>query len=301
MARAPILPTNWKDPNGANPAVTSAIVKFHKIISKIPQIYIDVVNTFNARPAVNARYAYDLDMSLFNYLLAAAGRQVEALLFEGGGQDDLWLSVDYVVPAYKKGTAQEFANIYRQSPIYRAARPTLQDVLADDGYRLRVALLRSRQFEEMQALSSDIKTDMARTLSTGVASGLPPREVAEQLKALIPTEEKRAEKIARTEIGTALRRARWDESEDAQERYGLKMLEMHLSALSPTTRESHAARHGELYTVEQAREFASKDANSINCKCSSTSVIVDNDGKPLVPNVQERARQIFRNWSRENA
>jgi len=74
-------------------------------------------------------------------------------------------------------------------------------------------------------------------------------------------------------------------------RYGLKSMEMHYSALSPTTRLTHAQRHGNLYTVEQQRSWWAQGANSINCKCSTISVLVDDAGKPLVPAIIERARE----------
>jgi hypothetical protein len=39
-------------------------------------------------------------------------------------------------------------------------------------------------------------------------------------------------------------------------------------------------RHAHLYTNEEVRDWYSKDGNSINCKCSQQSVLVDADGKP---------------------
>lgn len=55
---------------------------------------------------------------------------------------------------------------------------------------------------------------------------------------------------------------------------------MHMSALSPSTRDSHAKRHGELFTADEIREWMSQDGNSIGCKCSFTAVLVDEFGNP---------------------
>lgn len=302
MVRAAILPTNWHDPTGTANAIAGAIAKFAGLIRKAPQIYINLLEKIHSQPVVNAKYSYDLDMSLFSYMLTAAGAELEALLMEGATDgNSLWFAVDYVAPAYQRGTAQAFANLARQSEVYRAARPSLQQLLGDDAYRLRISLVRARQFEEMQGLTGTIKADMTRVLTSGIASGISPREVARQLRELTDMEESRANRIARTEIGTALRRAKLDESDDAQARFGIHMREMHLSALSPTTRATHAERHGNLYTTAQVREWQSRDGNSINCKCSSTSVLTDEKGKPLVSSVQQRAREIFKNWSAQNA
>lgn len=37
--------------------------------------------------------------------------------------------------------------------------------------------------------------------------------------------------------------------------HGLQVKYMHLSALSPTTRKSHAERHGQLFTAQEAKDF----------------------------------------------
>lgn len=301
MARAPILPTNWHDPTGTEKMVAGAIRKFSKLIYKAPAIYAGVLEKLKAAPVVNAKYAYELDLGYFEFLLSAASADLEALIFDGATTPaNLWFTAEYVAPAYLRGTAQEYSNLARQSEVYRAARPNLQSVLGDDAYRLRIALLQSRQFEQMKGLVGEIKADMTRVLTQGIAAGDNPREVAQRLRDLVGIEENRANRIARTEIGTALRTAKLDESEDAQERYKLRMLEMHLSALSPTTRATHAQRHGKLYTAAQQREWQQSDGNSINCKCSSTSVLVDENGKPLVPGVQQRAQDIFKRWSAQN-
>ena len=67
---------------------------------------------------------------------------------------------------------------------------------------------------------------------------------------------------------------------------------VHMSALAPTTRADHAARHGNLYTPQEAREWWARDANSINCRCSVTEVLVNEDGQPTTPELVERIRSI---------
>src|SRR5690606_32096001 len=181
-----------------------------------------------------------------------------------------WFFEAYVAVAYRRGTAQEFANLAQQSPAYLAGQQDLAAIMRSDPYRRRMALVQAREFEEMQKLAGDVRADMARILTEGIGRGLNPRTIARNLTDQAGIEHRRANKIARTEITTALRRARWDESDEATEKYGLRGKQMHLSALSPTTRATHAARHGNLYTTEQVRDWYSQDGNSINCKCSQT-------------------------------
>jgi SPP1 gp7 family putative phage head morphogenesis protein len=135
---------------------------------------------------------------------------------------------------------------------------------------------------------------MARVLTDGVGRGLNPREVARNLTEQVGIEKRRANRIARTEVTTALRRAKWDEDNEAQELYGLKTRQLHISALSPTTRQTHAARHAHLYTNEEVREWYAKGANSINCKCTQQSVLVDDKGDPVYPDTITKLKQEYK-------
>lgn len=68
---------------------------------------------------------------------------------------------------------------------------------------------------------------------------------------------------------------------------------MHLSALSNTTRRSHAERHGQLFTGDQLRSFWSDEENIKGCKCFFVEVMLDEDGQPLVRSIVERAREMY--------
>ncbi len=93
----------------------------------------------------------------------------------------------------------------------------------------------------------------------------------------------------------------------ASSSYGCRTLFMHLSALRPDTRTSHAARHGKLFTADQVREWYARDGNSEGCRCSLVEVLVDEQGVPLAPMLVERAHQTFEkmkakglgDWTRE--
>ncbi|EAC0203679.1 phage head morphogenesis protein, partial [Salmonella enterica subsp. enterica serovar Schwarzengrund] len=157
--------------------------------------------------------------------------------------------------------------------------------------RRRLILVRARTFEEMKNFSATVKADMARILTDGLGRGQNPLEIAKRITEQTGIESRRANRIARTEITTALRRGRWDESDEATEQYGILTRQLHLSALSTTTRQSHALRHGKLYTTEDVREWYSINGNAINCKCTQVSVLVDEAGNPLYPNVINMARK----------
>ena len=71
---------------------------------------------------------------------------------------------------------------------------------------------------------------------------------------------------------------------------------MHLSALSPSTRLSHAERHGHLFTADEIREWLNIDGNNTSCKCAFTLVLVDEHGAPHTPALVQKvvnAREAF--------
>lgn len=295
MARSAILPSSESDPSGTDSLERRAIKDFKARLKRCAKAYIAALDQIPAEPTVNAvvekqRYTYRLDASLLRSILSNADFLVDEILMEGG-ERNLWFFDAYVSAAATRGTAQEFANLAQQSPVYRAGRQSVADILRTEPYQRRMGLLRAREFEEMKSLSGQVKGDMARILTDGVGRGLNPLEVARTMTDQLGVENFRARRIARTEINTALRRARWDESQEADELYGLNTRELHISALSPTTRRTHAARHGLLFDRDDVRDWYSRDANAIQCKCTQVSVMVDNNGDPLVPAIVERAKR----------
>lgn len=292
MARsvaAPILPSDMEDPTGVDSLERQAMAEFRRRLRAVLKGYRARVDMIPATLVVNARYTYDLSQAALNSILTNMDTFIDEIMLQGG-PDRLWFFDAFVNLAYQKGTAQTRANLAKQSPVYRADRDSMATILRSEPYQRRITLLRTREFEEMKGFTQEMKTDLARTLTDGMARGRGPLEISRNVSEQMGIEQYRADRIARTEVTTALRRARWDESDDAADTYGLKFLQMHLSALSPTTRRSHALRHGKLFTTEQVRDWYAQDANGINCKCSQTQVLVDNEGKPLVPGTVDRAR-----------
>ena len=290
--KPPILPRNYQDPTGADALERRAMKDFARRMNKIGKAYKSALEKIPSSLAVNARYEYQLNPTILSIILNDASYLVEQVLLEGGDYD-LWF-YEYVDLAAEKGTGQAYANLSQQSPVYAAGRESLSAILISEPYQRRMALVNARMFEEMKGLSAEVKRDMARVLTEGIGRGLNPREVSRNLTEQIGIEKRRANRIARTEITTALRRAKWEEDQEASELYGLKTKLLHISALSPTTRHTHAARHAHLYTNEEVRDWYAKDANSINCKCTQQSVLVDEEGKPIYPDTITKLKQEYK-------
>ena len=121
-----------------------------------------------------------------------------------------------------------------------------------------------------------------------VEDGLNPRDVARDIRQRFGISERRAERIARTEVGSALRRATRDENQDARERLGINTQLLWLSALSSTTRRSHASKHSQVLSAQDVAEFYSQGGESVNCKCSQVSVLIDDNGRPILGPLESR-------------
>lgn len=291
--RPPILPRDAADPVGVGALERAAVKDFKSRLRRIGKQYKALLDRIPRELQINSVYQFRLDAVLLASLLAQSDIDVDTLLLEGGS-DRLWFWEAYVQVATSRGIQQAVANLSAQSTAYAAERSAAA-VLTSDAYRARAVLVKARLFEEMKGLSQQTKADMARVLTEGVGRGLNPREIARNLEAEAASiGRNRAATIARTEVPTALRRARMDEADAAEALYAVKTKEMHISALSPTTRKTHADRHGKLFTREQQRAWWAVGGNSINCKCSTVAVLVDSKGNPLVPWLEERAKENLR-------
>jgi SPP1 gp7 family putative phage head morphogenesis protein len=240
------------------------------------------VTTNDARYQVNERvYEYQISVPELRALITELQRRL--------GETPSEAIIQAAVEAYREGTGIAVAELAGLTSAYTRELAT---VLTSDPWQRRVALIESRIFEAMEGFHGETGRELARVLGQAVEIGQNPMEAKKAIRQRFKVSDTRAERIARSEITTAYRRAKLDESEDARERLGIRTMELHLSALLPTTRATHAARHGNLYTPQEAREWWAQDANSINCRCSVTSILVDEDGNPTTPALVDRVRAM---------
>lgn len=238
------------------------------------------------------RYEYrvnpDRIESLFDELLAAF---YEALELNGRGG---WFLNQYLGKAWQDGTVQAFT---RLKTIAESVAPTraeamqLDSVLSSPEYTQRFEIISARAFENMKGFAGQAAADLGGILGRGVAQGQSPRTIARDIRKKFDNiEGYRALRIARTEVNNAFTEARYEHTKDVRDRLGLEVKQMHVSALVPSTRPSHAARHGNLYTLEQQREWWADGSNRINCLCSTVEVVFI-DGKPTQEKLIDRQRK----------
>src|SRR5690554_5396960 len=264
----PILPSHRSNPAGQVRKIRSAIGAVGRHIAKIRKQTVERFEsietrniTANAAGLFVSRYEYLIDLDELQAIIATMQQQLDEV--------PAHIVARMAREAYEEGTAKASVNLSSISDDYTR---TVASIMQTRPYQRRVALVGARVFEEMEGFAAEAGRDLARTLMEGIQSGRNPRVVAADLRERFRVSRSRAERIARTEIPGAYRRARWDEAEDARENLNIRTKQMHLSALSPTTRPSHAARHGNLYTVQEVRDWYAVDGNGINCKCSTVEV-----------------------------
>ncbi|KPX81195.1 Uncharacterized protein ALO64_02673 [Pseudomonas meliae] len=84
-------------------------------------------------------------------------------------------------------------------------------------------------------------------------------------------------------------------------RLGIPVKFMHLSALTPTSREHHVERHGELFTGQEMLDWWAEGDNRVRCRCACTPVLLDNQGMPMTPDLMAKAKMDLKalkaSWS----
>lgn len=296
MAGSPILPSA-ADPTGQQRRVQKAEKDFARRIDAVGKGVLAILKrvpykvvTLNAVNAEQKTYIFELDDFTLANMDNEIARLIDTLIDEGTPQSN-WMLSGYVTPAYVQGTALAYSNISIQSAEYLMSRPTLDYLLTTSPYRRRLSLLQARSFNEMVRISDSMKGDLASTLSRGLAEGLNPRKIAENIEARIGVIQFDARRIAQTEIVGAMRTARREEAKQAQVELGIRTMLLHLSALKSTSRQSHRDRHAKLFSIQEVANWYAIVPNAIFCYCTQIEVIVNEKGEPLSPGIIERAKR----------
>lgn len=268
------------------------------------------INLINPTIEINkTKYLYQVEQAEINAVDRLIARIVNQWVMDGQGLwSPQWYLNQYTYPAYQTGASESLQSLQNISPAVVVGQEIsteirgldIQNLLMQPSYRRPIELLSSRTFNSMEGLSGDMVKDLRFILSQSIADGISARDAAKRINAkLWPNEggyKYRAERIARTEINAAYRQSYLEVNEDMNsnvfDKGGFESKVLHLSALTPTTRRSHAARHGNVYTSDDQAEWWASDGHSINCLCSVTSVLVDKKtGEVLQQSLYKKAQE----------
>ncbi|ENA0508874.1 phage minor head protein [Citrobacter freundii] len=230
----------------------------------------DTLYTVNA-----GTYIYDMTAAQLADLLQVVQTILDDHLLDGGSQN-LW-AFDYVAEEYQRGTLNAYTNLSVQSPIY-ASQTTLQQLLSTPAYQNQVASAFVSTYSDWKGISDAARVDLANVIADSIGRGVNPRETASIISKRLDVSMSRSKTIAQTEQVGALRKAQRLETEWSRERLGLNTAMLHLSALKPSSRPWHVARHGKTYTPEEVEAWYAEGSNRYNCFCSQIPVLLNDDG-----------------------
>ena len=254
-------------------------------------------NNEGAEPSlyqVNAgTYIYDMSAAQLADLFQIVQAILDGSLLDGGNQN-LW-ALGYVAAEYERGTLNAFTNLSVQSPAY-ASQTTLPQLLSSPAYQNQIAAAYVSTYSDWKGISDTARADLANVIADSIGRGVNPRETAQIVSKRLDVSMAKAKNIAQTEQVGALREAQWNETEWTQERLGLKTAILWISALKPTTRASHAARHGKTFSPQEVRDFYSRDGNRYHCYCGNIPCLLNDDGSISNEGLAERLKKERLSW-----
>lgn len=284
---APKLPRSRTDP-----VMSAGLLRraFKQIKARYSAIERDIIALFESLPvsqqasnAVSAdefNWIYDVDATRLAMTNERIMEILDQWLLDGYQLNLLWIG-SITEESYLKGTGLAQSNLSAMSVTYASERK-LSSILMSQSYRRRIGIAYARTYEDWKGLGDKARADLAGIISEAVAAGRNPKAVVTSISNKLGISRSAAENIAQTEITGALRQARWDEADEAKKELGLETVIFWTSALLPTTRQNHAARHGNTYTTDNVRQFYSVDGNKYHCHCGNTEAIIIR-GKPEIP------------------
>jgi len=209
------------------------------------------------------------------------------VLLDGAEFNRLWIGID-VSGAYEAGVTLAHGNLANMSADYAAQR-TISDILYSEPYMRRLGIAYSSTYSDWRGLSDQGRAQLASAITEGIATGKSPAGVKDDIVKRLDVSHSHAKQLAQTEITGVLRQARRDEASEANALLGVNVGILWSSALLPTTRMTHAHRHGKVYAAEEVADFYSRDGNRYNCHCGNTECLII-DG---VPQITERAKERY--------
>ncbi|EKS7426671.1 phage head morphogenesis protein [Enterobacter cancerogenus] len=259
-------------------------------------------NNEGAEPSlyqVNAgKFIYNMTAAELADLLQVVQSILDDELLDGGSQN-LW-AMDYVIAEYDRGTLNAFTNLSVQSQVY-ASQTTLQQLLSSPGYLNQISATRLTTFSDWKVISDTARGDLTNIITDAVARGVNPRETASVISKRLDVSMSKAKTIAQTEQVGALREAQWTETDWASERLGLNTGLLHLSALKPTTRTTHAFWHGKVRTVQEVRDWYAVDGNKYHCYCGQIPVLLNDDGSIFNEGLADKLAKERKAWKTDIA
>ena len=228
----------------------------------------------------------------------------ELLETQNGEMPFDWYWKDDIDRSVRQGTMEEVRDFNQMTAAAIAAglllRPVqpvpVEQVVFSDDYRNSVRSAEVGAFQSVRTISDRTASQVLQRINAGVNSGKSPIVVARDIKDRFDVADSSAIRTAVTEINQAYNTAKMDSTRILGAQTGLRTGVVHISALLPTTRAHHAARHGNAYSLEDQLSWWSSNANRVNCKCSTRSILIDSKGNVMQGDEQEQTKSEGREF-----
>jgi SPP1 gp7 family putative phage head morphogenesis protein len=247
---------------------------------------------------------YDYDLSAFEQ--EQLRKEIEAILDQEvleTEQDSIppfWWWEQYVEQPYRQGTLDEIVTFNQLVGGAIAAKVLIdgfpprklegQQVVTSTRYADDLNKVYTSNFAAVKAVSDRTSDQVIQQINLGIQAGNKPSVIASTISKRFDISRSSAMRTAVTEVNKAYNDAKMNANLLSAEQTGLRSAVMHISALLPTTRKTHAARHGNVYTVRQQTEWWNDGANRINCHCTVRPVLIDGSGKIIDVELQEEIK-----------
>lgn len=279
----PIIPGTPKDRTGASRIIRRALAEIDR---RFKGLQADVLALFDRIPvyALNEEFVQVL-YGLTPEQMAALSAELQAAVerWIANGRDPahaLWWA-PYESEALQLGTAQTVANLSNLSPVYAASR-SIEAIVYSTPYTNRLAMAQIKSYDHWTGLAAQQKSELSQIIGRAVVDGKNPKAVRTEIMERLEVTRSKAAQYGQTDITDTLRQARWAEADYASESLGLNIGILWTSALKPTTRQTHAAKHGKVLTTEAVKAFYSVNGNRYNCFCGNTECLLDKDNRPIL-------------------
>ena len=210
-----------------------------------------------------------------------------------------WFWRTIIERPYNSGTAESVVifnqlinSIAPKAPTtgFPLAPISVQDVLLSPAQQTALDNVVADNTSKIRTLSQQTASQVMQQLNAGINSGKTPTEISANIQERFNVSRSNADRIARTEVNKAYNDSKIEFTEIAAQETGLRAGVIHVSALVPTTRRTHAARHGNAYTTAQQQQWWDTSPNRINCLCSTISVLIDSQGKVVESQAQQEIK-----------
>lgn len=260
--------------------LTSAEVEIKRVFNFISK------ETRTVKAVINQdKVVYDYDLS--DTEQQALNKEIQAILdeeleTEPDTNPPRWWYEPHIELPYRQGTLEQIVEFNRlieaaavTGILVDGAEPKpipTESILQNRKYRSSLDKTISTSYQDVKGLSTKTASQVIRAISKGIASFLSPKKIIQAITERFEVARSDSKRIATTQVNAAYNSARLNSVKIASDQSGLTAGVIHISALLPTTRDHHAARHGNAYTVEAQTAWWNEDANLINCFVSETEV-----------------------------